>query len=211
MSRIKRRKLTAKVSGSTEPEKKGISKQAIWTIILGGTMVFSIFGIMFSGYDSGKQEYTYNDRTFQRTNTGWSTGIDDKMIEFNYLPQEVESINISTEPANILKESKVIYITFNPNNKSVQQFELARLQLGLVLSDNFQIYAMPGITEPSSLYQQPIADCNNATQALPVVKFIDSNETKAYVENDCVIIEAEKTTVLAVKDKILYQMLGIMD
>ncbi len=210
MSRIKHHRISAQIRDKA-PEKKGISKQAIWTIILGSTMVFSIFGIMFSGYDSGRQQIKYNDYEFQQTTTGWSTEIDDKMIEFNYLPQELESIQISSEPANILKESKVLYITFNPNNKSVQQFELARLQLGLTLSESFQIYTMPGITEPSELYQQPIVDCNNATQSLPILKFVESNETKAYLEDSCIIIEADKTTALAVKDKILYQMLGILD
>jgi len=211
MTRIKRHRVSKQLA-KKEPEKKGISKQAIWTIILGSIMVFSVFGIMFSGYDSASDAYSYNDYNFKRTSLGWTTEVDGKDIEFNYLPMELENLNISKSASDRLLGAKVIYITFDPESRNVQKLELARFQLAMSLDQLFGTYSMAGVTKESEIYKQPVIDCNNATATVPVLTLADSNETSTVdIEGDCIILKADKDSIIAIKDRFLYQMLGIMD
>jgi hypothetical protein len=210
MSRIKRHQLR-KSGQHTAPKKKKMSKQMIWTIIIGGLMVASVFGIMFSSYNSGSEQEIYGDYTFKRTGSGWATEIAGQKVEFAYLPQDLEELTIDQGVVETLAASKVVYITFDPNSTNVQKLELMRFELGNAFMQLFDMYAMPGITQESELYNQPIVDCSNATAVLPVVSIVETNETTARVEGGCVLLETEEYAALALKDRILYGMLGIIE
>jgi hypothetical protein len=208
MSRIKKHKIR-KAEPAQAPEKKKMSKQMLWTIILGGVMLLSTFGIMFSSYNEGTDKVRYGGYTFKRSSTGWTAEINGKDIQFSYLPADLEKMNISSEVTEKLLGSKVIYMTFNPNTRHVAEFELMRFELAENLANLFGIYAMAGITENSTAYSQPIVDCGNATATLPVVSIADANETDSRVEGDCVVLETDQHSAMALKDKLVYEMLGI--
>ncbi|MFH1669698.1 MAG: hypothetical protein ABIA62_07265, partial [Candidatus Woesearchaeota archaeon] len=88
MSRIKRHKIRTLRHNKQKNER--MSKQAIITILLGGLMILSVFGIMFSGYNSGETSDEYDGHDFKRTQLGWYTEINDQRVEFTYLPQDLE-------------------------------------------------------------------------------------------------------------------------
>jgi hypothetical protein len=210
MSRIKRHKLSrSEQAAARAPEKKKMSKQMLWTIILGGVMLLSTFGIMFSSYNQGTEKVKYGEYTFKRSSTGWTAEINKQKIQFSYLPADLENVNVSSEVSEKLLGSKVIYITFNPNTKHVADLELMRFELANSLSQLFGIYAMAGITENSTLYKQPIVSCENATATTPVVSIVEADKTDTRVEGDCMVLETDQYSVMALKDKLLYNMLGI--
>lgn len=207
MSRIKKHRIKKSIERH-EPKKPLLSKQAIWTIILGGLMVASVFGIMFSGYNSGTDQEVFGNYTFQRTNTGWVTDINGKPAEFTYLPSDI-GITADKEVTYALLEARVVYITFNPNSKIVEKLELMRYQFGMSLQEIFGKYALIGISEPNELYTQPIANCLNATQAMPVVNIIEANETSMRMEGNCIILEVQEYSTHALQDALVYSMLGL--
>jgi len=209
MSRIRRHKATKTISHVEK--KKGLSKSAILTIIIGGVMLLSTFGIIFSGYNSSTESVKYNGHTLKRTNAGWVTKINGQQVIFGYSPTELQNMNISKDAAEKLFNAKVLYITFNPNAKYVEKFELARFEMGQNLATIFNVYAMPGVTIQNSTYKQPVVTCENATMAVPVIYLAEANETKARVSGDCVILESDEYTIIALKDKILYAMLDMQD
>lgn len=218
MSRITKHKLKKSVS-KHEPKKPLMSKKMLWTIIIGVLMVASVFGIMFSGYSSGREELKYGEYEFERVvrklpsgilKESWAVDIDGKKAEFSYFPSDLEEFELDPAIGNVLAQSKVLYLTFNPNTKSVGKFELMRLELAESLS-GLGKYPMPGITSQNEAYSQPIVDCANATQAMPVLSLVEANETSARMEGSCIILEANEYSTTALKDRVLYSMLGIME
>jgi hypothetical protein len=209
MSRIKRHKIGKSIE-KEEPKQKRISKQMIWTLILAATMIFSVFGIMLSSYNSGNEKATYGEYKFKQSGRGWVTEINGKDAEFNYLPQDIAELNLSADVKERLVGAKVLYLTFNPNTKNVDTFELMRYEIGMKLAEIGGVYTMQGITEPNDKYRQQTVDCANATATVPVLSLVDGNQTKAYLDGDCVIVESDRYSAPAMKDVILYTMLGVM-
>ena len=164
----------------------------------------------YSSYNESREELTYGDYEFIRTQDGWATEVDGRMYEFSYLPSDVEELNISRDVSERLKGLKVVYITFNPNSKAVQQLELMRFELGRSFSEMFGIYPMPGITEENEQYNQTLITCENATVSIPVIHIVEANDTNAYVGGNCIVLEPNEFSAIALKDWILYSMLGII-
>ncbi|MFC1741781.1 hypothetical protein ACFL3V_04570 [Nanoarchaeota archaeon] len=212
MSRVKRHSIKKKAEKPVPKKEPFMTKKMLWTFIIGGLMVASVFGIMFSSFNSGQEENTYGDYTFSRTKFGWATEIDGKQAEFDYLPQDVEELNVSAEVIQKLVDSRVLYITFDPNSKIVDKFELMRYRFSGALGDSFGKYVMPGVTNHTEAYAgQPLVDCGNATAATPVIHVTEGNETVVVLDGDCITIEAYEFAVGAVKDRLLYGMFGILE
>lgn len=209
MSRITKHRLKKSVERRA-PKKSFMSKKMLWTLIIGGLMIASVFGIMFSSYNSAREELTYGDYEFVSMQDGWATEVNGRMYKFDYLPSDVEELNISKDVSERLKSLKVVYITFNPNSDIVQQMELMRFELGRSFADMFGIYAMAGITEENELYNQTLITCENATVSTPVIQIVEANVTNAYVGGNCIVLEPNEYSAIALKDWVLYSMLGII-
>ncbi len=218
MSRITKHKLNKSVA-RYEPKKSRMSKKMIWTLILGGLMVASVFGIMFSSYNSGNDKLKYGEYKFEKavkrlpsgmTQEIWTVDIDGKKAEFSYFPGDLEEFELDPAIGDLLARSKVVYLTFDPSTKNVGKFELMRLEMAESLAD-FGKYPVPGIIEEHEQYSQPIVDCGNATEMVPVVSLVEGNETNARLEGGCIVLEANEYSTTALKDRVIYSMLGIMD
>ncbi|MFH1669081.1 MAG: hypothetical protein ABIA62_04085, partial [Candidatus Woesearchaeota archaeon] len=166
--------------------------------------------IMFSGYNSGETSDEYDGHDFKRTQLGWYTEINDQRVEFTYLPQDLEALDMGQDVIDRVKNSKVLYLTFDPNSKIVQSLELARFELAKSLAMNFGIQTLPGILNESAQYDLPIVGCKNATAAMPVLMFIEAERTNAYVSDNCIIIETDDYSAVAMKDRLMYGLLGII-
>ena len=182
----------------------------LFTLILAGLMILSIFGIMFSGYASGGEKRPYKDHDFRDTNLGWQVTIDDKQYAFQYHPEDLEELMIEKEISDRLREASVVYVTFNPNTKNVQIFEAAKFGISNFLVER-QVYAMPAITEENELYNQELVTCQNATRVVPVIDIRESNVTKVYMEGDCIVLEADRYDVPPLVDRLAYAILGIIE
>ena len=193
-------------------EKKKDNKK-IWLIgiFMAVIMVTSIIGFMAS--DNPDQTRKYNGIKFYATNTGWEAKINEKMIQFNLLPEEVQGINISSTIIEQLKTTKMAQITFDPNSVYPQETAWAQYQLQQTMNAGLNNYATIGLTEqPANItYTGSIINCKDATQYVPVIMLQYGEETKITEINNCIILEAQSTyDMYALKDRLVYGLLGII-
>jgi len=186
-------------------------KKILWAAIIGFIMVSSIFGVMFYGFTNPEEKTRYNDFTFTMTRGGYTTEINKKRVPFSYFPTEVEELNIDKQVIDRIKNTAEIDITYDINNTYPQQIALVEYNIEPILRDFFNIYLRKGFTANNS-YNLPIIDCTMATQNVPVLYFRESNATKVYLENNCIIAEASRgNEFLKIADRLLYGMFGIIE
>ena len=170
-------------------------------------MVSSSAGIMLSRDNDNNVKY--NGYTFTRANSGWILNTDGKEMIFNFHPLDVEEIPIEDKVIDRLDVVQA-YLTFEVGKK-LQYIDMIRFEFITAMQDNFETYIESGVLNKTDAYDFPIIDCINATKDIPVIKFVFANETKVYVDGNCIIAEAQsELDFLAITEKILYKLLGVM-
>ena len=111
MSRIKKRRVSQEVHFSPESR---FSKKTLFTIILAGLLVFSVFGIVLYGFSDSQNSVTYQGHTFTRTAKGWTTRIDQANVEFLYTPANVEELTVDPLAVEHLLNAPMIYLVVDP-------------------------------------------------------------------------------------------------
>ena len=179
--------------------------------LIGFIMVFSVFGVIFFGFgDGGATSLRYNDFKFTSKGSFWSTTVNEREALFTYFPSDVESINVSNDLLNRLRNILEIDATSKFNDTFAKQISLAEYNMGLTLN-NFNVFVRQGFTTESQ-YNFPVITCEDSTPFVPVIYFKSSNETKVYLENNCIIAEAlRQDDVERIKDRLVYGILGIIE
>ena len=212
MTRISKHKFNKSLS-QRQGRKKKMSKGVIITIILAGIMIFSVFGIIFGGYDKGSEIKHYNDIKFILTEKGWAADIGGKKLAFDYFPGDLEEIKVDNRVKEKLRDAQVVYLTFNPGTKNVQKFELLRFNLQQSLLNGFNIMSIPAISIFNQTYNQPVITCKNATYLVPVINIIETKnatESGIGIKGDCVELVADEYSTKAVRNRLEYFLLGVM-
>ncbi|MBL7054379.1 hypothetical protein ISS05_01325 [Candidatus Woesearchaeota archaeon] len=172
-------------------------------------MIGSIFGVMFFGYNEETNEVKYNDLVFVQKQDLWSTKLDNKEVAFNYLPDDTKDISLGNDVSDRLVNALEIDLTSEFNDSFKEQIALAEHYLTLTL-DNLNIYVRMGFTAENE-YGMDVITCEDSIPTVPVIYFREGNETKVYLENNCIIAEAEGDfDILRIKDLLLYYILGIL-
>ncbi|MBU0461764.1 MAG: hypothetical protein KJ574_04220 [Nanoarchaeota archaeon] len=222
MVKIKRHNLSKEVY-IKKKRKKGPSKELVLTLIIGGVMILSTFGIMFSSYNSRQEKETYNDFEFVETSDGWMTQVNDEKVYFDYSPSQLGLLNVSPQVISAL-ESPVVIISFNPISDQIEEIEAARLKLAEYFTINMDKAIIYGITEYSDVYNLTVYTCANSTARVPIIELrpVDENKipegeskteetgTKIYLEGTCVVIAARERDWLAASERLVYGMFGII-
>lgn len=180
--------------------------------LMGIIMVGSIFGVVFFGFGSSGAtgSIKYNDFKFINKGSFWSTVVDGREAIFTYFPGDVESITIDGDIIDILKNKLEIDVTSDFNDTFAQEISLAGYNVGITLN-NFNVFVRQGFTAEND-YNFPVMTCKDSTAFVPVIYFRSSNETKVYMEDDCIIAEAlRQDDVERIKDRLLYGMFGIIE
>ncbi|MBT5022136.1 hypothetical protein HOK51_06525 [Candidatus Woesearchaeota archaeon] len=209
MSRIRKHK----IGKQTNYKKKKMRKEVLWTIIFGAVLVISIVGMMFGGVNMNSEDTEhYNNYKFKRSNQGWILNVGGEQLLFQYLPGDIEMINLSKESVDFFQNNLMMYISFNPVSKEVDVLELVRFELGTFLAKYKNVYVQNGVTQENDLYfEMPVITCENATVSVSVVLFEEANATSIELENNCLEIKGTRYGILAVKDRILYSLIGVME
>jgi hypothetical protein len=178
-------------------------------------MITSVIGYMVTQGDGGNQ-LSYNGFDFQTSGyNGWLTDVDGKSARFTYHPSEIDNINISPDVINHLKNTKMVFLSFDPEDVSIQRIELARLELDQQLPAFFNIFPVTGVSNRTGTYAAfPEVDCRNATIFIPVLQFrTDPDGGRPSIESNgsCIILEAgSPDDIVILKDRLLYGMLGVI-
>lgn len=206
---MKKRKYTKdwNVSGGIKEEKKkNVSSGLIWTIFIAGIMVSSIAGYMWFG--SNETEFDYKGHKIARTDSGFAYEKDGNKFMFEFFPSELEEIKGNTSLS--LLNRPMFYLTFEPESDIVESMDVLRFDFSNDLP-KLNVYFQQGVLKSSSIYNFTVIDCINATSNVPVVKFIESNETKVNIKDNCLIFEAKNNyDVIKLKDLMMYSLLGVM-
>ncbi len=184
-------------------KKERHSKGAVYVaIFIAAIMVTSVLGFIFG--ERSQESMTYGKHNFDKKNLKWVTKINGKDASFDYFPAEVELINLSDSAVNSILNSKMVYVTYDPNQTNedlgVAQFDLNQ-QLMLL-----NIYVGNGMTA-SNKYGIPIITCKNATQFVPVVVLESSTNNTIKEEGNCIILNGNP---LMLKDRLLYSVFGVI-
>lgn len=183
----------------------------IWAAFIGFIMISSVFGVMFYGFTSPEEKLDYKGTVFTRINNGFTTQINKKQVPFSYFPSDVEELDIDREAITRIKNTAEVDMTYDLDNKYSQQIALIQYNIEPILADFFNIYIRKGFTANNS-YNIPIIDCSQSTKNVPVLYFKESNTTRVYLEDNCIIAEASKgNEFLKISDRILYGMFGIIE
>ena len=183
-------------------------KRNLVSILIIAIMVFSVLAVMLS--DSSEQTKKYNGYKFAAKNNKWILNIGGKLVDFDYLPSDVEDIAVANEIKNKILNTKMIYITFNPENVA-ESMDKFRFDLTNLLSNLYSIHAAGGITKTSEQYNLPAVTCRNATLFVPVLELKLSNITEITMKDSCIIAKAESSKEMTrVRDAVIYKIIGVI-
>lgn len=188
---------------------KGMKKGTVITIFLAFIMVTSILGITLSDSTDGSQ--TYKGNKFYRTDYGYKTKIDGKFMDFHFYPGNLEAIELPPLVTQRIKGSREVVMTYDPNQEEVLAIAASQDYLSRVLSSEFMIYTRWAFTVENEK-NMTVVTCDDATPTSVVIDYRESNVTQISMDRDCVVFESVSANdFLAIKDRVVYSLLGIMD
>jgi hypothetical protein len=185
------------------------NKTGFWFVVaIVFLMLTSTIGYLFKGGSSEK----YNHFSFSATGDGrWITKIDGNNKLFYYHPSETEKINLSDEAIKKIKNTNMVYITYDINNSQRENIAAINLELSKILWEDFNIYSLEGLTSANQ-YNMEVISCFNATGATPVIYYNESNMLSINIEQDCIVLNG-KTTMefIALKERMVYGLYGVIE
>ncbi|MBI3033041.1 hypothetical protein HYY69_06210 [Candidatus Woesearchaeota archaeon] len=181
---------------------------------IGGFIVLLMITSILGVFQGNTLTTKYNKFKIKQdlTTNKYTVKVDGKKYSFDFHPTSVESIIVAPEIFQRIKQSNMQYLTFNPSDPLINEIEYTRFSMQNSFRDAFSIYLIPGVTNQTEPYTMlPLITCVNATDLINVVEMKQGNETKVYQQNNCIIWEAQDGFSLReIKEKIMYQMLGVM-
>ena len=204
-------KLRKKSRAESAEEKKQRTVKVIIGLVTAFLMASSV--LMFAG-NSPSSQYTFNKHQFEQVKGRWATKINGKDVYFSYYPASLTNINVSPLIKTRLLNSKLVLLTFDPENMTgsmLQATDFIRFSLGYdFMSKNIKLWE--GITKPDERYNLTTVTCNRSSEYMPALEFKKGNETKIYLNGTCIIAEATTPQeMIAVGDRIRYALYGIMN
>lgn len=169
-------------------------------------MAFSMLGVFTNS--GGKQKWEYNGFKFTQEESFYVTKINGEKMGFNFLPQTLQSINITGDLKSKII-SPTIFITFDPDSspQNLRYMDTIRNDLQATL-DSVVVSAK---TKESDNYVLPIITCENATQFVPVMYFNVSNTTSVVETNGCIVLNGQTVEFFKLRDLVVYTYYGVMN
>ncbi len=182
-----------------------------WGLILFIVMIMigTSFSFVYFGFSPSNGNIRYNGIKFTGYPDRWEAKINGKLAAFSFLPADVEKMAATGNLSSRLQEKLEIDVTSELNSSLNESIALAEHQMSLTLW-NYDVYIRKGFTS-NNTFNFPIITCDDATANVPIVYFRESNETRIFEEDGCLIAEAASAVdMIKVKDRIIYGALGVM-
>jgi hypothetical protein len=186
------------------------------SVVIAVIMISSVLAIMFSGYAPEKQKLTYGGFTFeQQTSQGmiyYTTDVNKVKIRIQSYPSDLSTIDLDNETGMIIRDAQVFYISRPVNSPFPDYIALSSFDL----EESFRSlnrYISQGLSDTNKGYENlPIITCLNATQSVPVILYVDTNDTaRISREGTCIKLEASNgMDFIRLKDRIVLKAAGIM-
>ena len=159
------------------------------------------------------ETYTYNGFTFTKIeglwHTEWQQGNNLYSVHLRYGPRECKDIKIYSLSNNSFRINKTVYITFDPG-EVLGYIALASTELSLNLYNTFHISPIASCTENTTqaCYKRPIVTCANTNASVIYIR--KANETGAFINGNCLIIQGQNEDMVQVADKVIWTWYGII-
>jgi len=187
-----------------------INSKTLMGLFIIGIMVFSVFGFLLS-YGSDQQVVRYGDYKFTRTSLGVQTKINGERVIFNYDPLQVEGLPIDDQAKTTLKNTKALFLTYDPNHEWATAFAEIQYYLEQAIPQFTDVYVERGLTNSTGFDIKKIT-CSDATESQPVLLLSQSNQTEITFEDNCITASAEQIhDLLRINDKVQFLMYGVME
>ncbi len=203
---MKRRKLSKiRLSGfnseNVKPKNRNFSAIIVGVIIF--IMIFSSIAIaFFNSSDTGDNSIAeYNGFKFRNEGEGWFVNIGGVEYGFEYLPDGLGGIT----SADLSREEFGIgdYILFDPSEFSGADYEINRLRGFFAAKGSF---VSLGCIKEEGCSDFPVKNCDN-TRAVLLRR---GENTQIYKENNCVVLESREGDEIAVINRFMYGILGVI-
>ncbi len=189
-------------------EKNKRIQKLLLSIFVVMIMTTSILGFL-QGRDS-EEQLKYKDKTFTKQQNLWVTEINGQKKAFYYFPSQVEDIPADSDAISVIKNAPMLYMTYDPNQTAVDYISQAIFDLDEEFS-SLNIYSVKALATENE-FGLPVVGCGNATASIPVVYFKQGNQTGVFLNNSCIVVEANTgLDFLRAKDRITYSLAGVME
>ncbi len=179
----------------------------IFFIIL--IMIGTSVSFVFFGFQPQNDVIKYNGIRFVNQNNIWVAKINGNDAAFSFLPADVQSIFVSDDISQRLKDKFEIDVTYDLNSTYKEAIALAQHQMALTL-EQYNVYVRKGFTA-NNTFNLPVIACSGSTLNAPVVYFRYNNVTNIHLENSCIVAEASSNAdFIKLKDRLLYGILGVI-
>lgn len=160
------------------------------------------------------QSYSYNGFVFTNMTGLWFTEIVNPVtqkqynIPLHFGPKQLENIIIEGDVKPFKNESE-IYITFNPEGSEFGYIALAASEISINLAQTLDITPIAACTTNSSVcVERPIISCSSPGE--PAVFLKQENETRIFVENNCIIVQGQGPEIVRAADRLLLNWFSVM-
>jgi len=194
------------------PRKKKKSKKPL---IIGGLIIFfmisSAFAVMLGGFAQTSSKTKYDGITFTSLQNGeFRARVDGKLMDFDFTPDMIEGIELDPALITRLKNAAEVDVTYDYDSEAANQIALGIFQMQQSYFKDTK-FIREGATKENE-FDQPIITCDDASPEVPVILFELGDDTGIIADGDCIIATASRPDeIAAVKDRIVFSMLGVMN
>jgi len=157
--------------------------------------------------------YVYNGFSFVFYDGLWYTQakVGDRLLNvpMHFGPKDVEYIKVKGKINERFKRSK-IYITFDPEDPSLQYVALSAAELSSLLASGFGIMPVAACTKnvTDACAKRPILDCSDKKKAIIYIN--QDNETVVEMKGNCIEVKGKDMELVKAVDRLMLKWLGIM-
>jgi len=127
-------------------------------------------------------------------------------------PKKTENITLQGNIRDLILKKPTIYLTMKPNLTS--KTVIAALEISNIISRKLGIFnreTIGAITSHVPKNPTPVITCKNVNSTANVIHFKLSDETKVYLENNCIIVQGtNEWEIIRAADRLVYHMLQVI-
>lgn len=183
------------------------SKKNMMSIFIVAIMVFSIFGVLFYGFNDTQGATEDYGLEFVPFGNAWKADINGKEVEVDLLPSDVSYVEINDTIISKLENADEIKITSSLNDSYISGIALGQYRIALNLEDTGHNIKLGALSKNE--FGLDVINCNES-RANSVVVYFKEGESFEVTEDECIIIQASSDMdFVRASHKILYELLGV--
>ena len=166
-------------------------------------------------YSNGESTFNITKVSDTETHIPLNIGVLDKIgytLVLRNDPLSLENIPLEGNINTRIYGDEEIYVTINPNANLSAKATVAALEIDKII-DNEYLYGIPvhSAMTLENKFGYPVKSCYDGTDASTVIWLTLGSETKVYTEEYCIIIVGtDEDELIRAADRMIYQLLGIM-